>query len=536
MSVINVDTSVQGRLTPDEGKLLRMAENYDQFIVDWEQKHPSVLRDRIPKGTFTLFNGLSQKTNVFRGVLGPQQGLNDWIKIEASQKAVGAVPGKDACQYNPSTYDWAIESFDFSGLKTSWRSPTFCVNDLIYVDYAKEQLRLIITAGSQVTDQVKETFARENLVKTAVNAGRAFVLCDGGLDYVDDATVRFAFDPSVVDSDGNTYVTFPAALLPRISTLNWSGLDLIRAYLSDQCPDAAIGNEGGRPIFGLMLDTIDFEKMVYGDPELREDFRYARATTLISGFNMEFKTYRGYALMHDARQPRFKFTTINASSEAVGTRVVPRRKIRPGTVGLIPETNPEYIRAEIGMGLIFMSDMIQILVPPTVNNLGSGLVFGPAPDFNGAWSWLNIKDSKDNPLGEIGYFFARFAYFVKPLRYASEVTAFLYRRCPHAIRTKCAIESLDDVGAGAVAMSGTPVAADFDATLRTVTLLLAKKLAAGVGDTVTVKNDASANITMQILEDRSAPTYKFGWASGATNAPSAVTELDDPAIVTVTVA
>lgn len=532
---INVSLGVNGRLTADEGKLLQMAEHFDKFLVNWEMTHPNVWRDRIVKGAFNLFNGTSQKTNVFRGTLGPQQGLNTWNRIAVSSKPAGASPGVDACQYNPQTYNWAFESFDFTGYNTSWRSPAFCVNDLKYVDYAKEQLGMIIHAGSMVTDATKETFNRETYVKMAVDAGKGVVLAEGAMGYVDTAAVRFSYDPFTVDADGDTYVEFAASMLPRLSALNWTFLDQIRAYMSDQCPDAAQSSEGGMPVFGLMIDYLDFERFVMSDAALREDFRMAIPQRLIKGFNMDFRVYRGFALFHDVRQMRFSPSTITAGGNIRCKRVVPRRATRAGTIGYIPEANPDYITAEIGMGVIFLAEALQILVPPTINNLGAGMTFGPAPDFNGSWSWLNIADPYENPLREKGYFFARFEYWVKPLRYASEATVFLYRRCPQAISSGCAVEAQ----AAAKTSSFIAVAtaeADFSSTLRTVTLTLASVITAGAGDRVNITKDDGNAFPAYVIEDHAAPIYTFAWENGATNAPSAYTDMNDPAITKVTVA
>lgn len=532
---LGVDISLAGRLVPGDGKLLKMAEHYDQFITSHELANPMVWRDRIPKGTFPLFNGTSQTTNIFRGTLGPQAGLSEWTAIGVSRKASGNDAGFDACSYTPQTYTWGVDTVAFGGLRTSWTSPVFCVNDLKYTDKAKEQLALIVKAGSRVTDDVKEVFSREQYVATAVNAGKAIILSNSGMDYIDDPDVRFTYNPFVKDSDGDTYITFPASQYPNISTLNWSYLDRISQILEDQAPEAAISSDGGMPVFGLMVDAMDFEKYVLESDKLREDFRFARPQQLISGFNMGFKVYRRYALIHDRRQMRFQVSSRTATT-ITAKRVLPRRAIRAGTIGYIPEANPDYYKAELAIGVIFMNDVIQILVPSTVNNMGSGMVFGPAPGFNGEWKWINEYDKTLNPLRETGHFFARFEYFVKPLIHSSEARVFLYRRCPQGIQTGCEIEGISEAAAAgtAVSITETPVAGAFDATNRTVTLTLAKVLAGQIGDTVTIKNDSSANFTATIVDASMAPVYTFAWVSGATNAPTAVTEMNDPAIVTVT--
>lgn len=509
---LGTSLALPNRLVPADGKLIQMAEHFDEFLMDHELSNPNVWRDRIPKGAFTLFNGMSQKTNIFRGTLGPQQGLSDWTPIEATRKPAGNDPGFDQCSWNPQTYTWGIDTIAFSGLRTSWRSPVFCVNDLKYVDYAKQQLGLIIKAGARVTDDTKEVFSREQYVKTAVDAGKAIVFTPSASDYVDSSSQRFSYDPFVKNAAGDTYLTFPSALLPNISTLNWSLLDHIRTYLADQAPEAAIGSDSGMPVYGLMVDVMDFERMVYADSDLREDFRYARPQQLISGFNMGFKVYRGFAIMHDPRQMRFAIQSNNGTT-VTATRVVPRRATRAGTVGYIPETNPEYLKAELAIGVVFMNQVIQILVPPTVNNLGSGMTFGPAPGFNGEWSWINEYDREFNPLKETGHFFARFEYFVKPLIYSNVATVFLYRRCGHVLETKCKVDTASEAETTDVGIAVDAVAGDVSAANKTITLTLASKLAAGLGDAVTVTDDDGGSGSGNIIEDSQAPTYTFAFAS-----------------------
>jgi hypothetical protein len=507
-----VSLDLNNRLVPGDGKLIQMAEHFDQFIMAHELANPSVWRDRLPKGVYELFNGTSQKTNIFRGTLGPQQGLSEWTSIEPSRKPSGNDPGSDYCSYNPQTYTWGIETVTFSGLRTSWRSPVFCVNDLKFVDQAKTQLGLIIKAGSRVTDDVKEVFNREQYVKAAVDAGKAIVFVDGGIDYIDNSAVRFSYDPFLKDANGDTYLTFASSLLPKISALNWSLLDSIRVYLADEAPDAAIGSDSGMPVYGLMIDLMDFEKMVYKDAELREDFRYARPQQLITGFNMGFKVYRGFALMHDPRQMRFKIKSDNGTN-VTATRVVPRRATKAGTVGYIPETNPDYISAELAVGIIFMNDVIQVLVPPSVNNMGSGMVFGPAPGYNGEWTWINEYDREYNPLKEVGYFFARFEYFTKPLIYSNIATVFLYRRCPQVLSSGCLVEAGSDTDGTDVGVAVNAAEADVDTTNNTITLTLVSKLTGGLGDAITLTDDAGGSATGNIADASAAPTYTFVFSS-----------------------
>ncbi len=528
-----VSYDLTNRVIPADGTLVALAEHYmEGMILDWQMKHPSVMRDRIPMGKMELFNGMAQKAYVFRGTLGPQAGLTDWVAIEPSRKPSGNDAGVDACTYNPQTYTWSYDELTYSGMKTSWRSPVFCVNDLKYQDRAEQQLAMILKAGFQNTDQIKETYAREQYLATAANGGKMILLTEGGgLDYLisADPASKVTYDPKT-----STSITFPAASLDKLSTLNFSQLDLIHQYLSDQCPDAALSYEGGMPVYGLMIDVRDFEKFVLEDDELREDFRRAIPMRLIEGFNMSFKVYRGWAIMHDPRQPRWNSATVTAST-VTATRVLPRQATKAGIVGYIPESNPGYVTASLGAATVFMKNVIQILVPSVVSSLGTGMVFGPAPDFNGAWSWLNIQDAKDNPLKENGYFFSRYEYFCKLLEYAQDVHVIIYRRCMQSRKTGCAVES-ESTAADSASLASAPAADDFSAANDTVVLTLTKKLTAGVGDKVTITNDADQQFTAWIAQDNAAPTYTFMWVDSSTNAPAAVTEINDTTKVVVSVA
>ena len=60
------------------------------------------------------------------------------------------------------------------------------------------------------------------------------------------------------------------------------------------------------PTFGLMIDVLDFERMVQADSKLHEEFLYANPSALIEGYDLGMKTFRGFAIIHDKRQARFR--------------------------------------------------------------------------------------------------------------------------------------------------------------------------------------------------------------------------------------
>ena len=504
-------------------QFLTLTEHYDDFVMDASLKNPNIWHDRIPRGAYKPFSGMTQKTNIYRGGLPVQAGLSTWKALSNSQKAAGQNAGYDNCAPGtPQRYTYAWETIEYSGYQDEWQSDPLCVNDLQFVDYAKDQLSLVIKTGVDFGISMLENWNREMFVYQAMLANRGMVMCSGGLEFEDTSTYRFTYDPflTTADVDGAQvpYIKFSATL--EVSTLNWDYLDYLRTTLGARCAQAAIGNEGGMPVFGLMLDLIDFERMIKADTELREDWRNAQPQKLIDGYAMGTKVYRGFALIHDARQMRFRLKNIDADGNIVATRVTPMRAGRAVTFGNVPEPNPAYYRAEIGVGVIFMNDVLMNLFVPSIDNLGSGAVFGPAPGLTGQWQWINNKGVTENVLGETGYFYGRFKLFPKPLLASSDATVFLYRRCPQALRSLCAVELRDDVATAAVAVETAAVEADVDVVNNRITLTLAKLLPAGVGSAVTLTDKNNNSFAARILSDAAAPKYVFGWVAGVTHAPT----------------
>lgn len=505
--IVGVSYAVDSRLTAGHNLLVKMQEHFDPFLQDWQLENPMFWRDRIPKGTFPLFSGTSQKSYIFRGTLATQAGLAGWDPIEESKPTIGGVVGTDACRWNPSTLTWSFEAVDFSGERTSWRSPILCAMDMMYQDKAREQIAMIMAAAADATDQIRETFNREKYTQIAAQAGKFVVLAEGlGVDFIDNATFRVTYDPHAVDADGDTYVEFDASLLPKVSTLSFKPLQHIRNYMTDACPGAAQGKENGASIFGLALCMTDFEDMVLADDKLREDFRNAIPTQLIKGFDMGFKVFRGFMPIDDPRQMRFNASYLTGTKIHC-KRVLPRRATRPGIIGLVPETNPAYITAELGTAVVFLNQVMQILVPDPINNLGSGMTFGPAPGFNGQWKWIN-NPSDTNPLGEFGYFFSRYMYWTKLLRYATNAMVILYRRCTYSLKARCEAET-DDYAETESSIAVDAVAADVDDTAKTVTIALNKRLSVGVGGKVTITKVGGTTVSGYVAESAAAPTYVF---------------------------
>jgi len=511
-----------GELVDYNQKFIDTAEHFDQFITNRARKHPSVWFDRVPRGVLTPFSGLTLKSNIFHGGLGEQAGLSNWSRIQPSRKPSKGDAGYDACNYDPKTFSYAWESRQFTGFQASWQSEPICLNDIMYVEQGKEQARLIASFLPYITMSVWENWNRENYVKLAVDYSQGHILTSGGLDYSESPSVRFHYDPEVEDADGNTYILFDSSI--EVSTLNWSYFDWWQDYLGDECPEAALASMDQLPVFGLMLHKRDFNKMVMGDPDLREDLRAAKAQVLIEDYR-SFTEWKGWALIHDRNQMRFKYESLQTDptygSESLtgsyvkANRVTPMREGEAVTIGNLPEANPDYHNAELAIGVVFMNQVFQNLVPTKISNLGSGMIFGAKPGFNGEFAWINEYDKDINPMKEVGYFFALFKAFPKPLMYSRHALVFLYRRCPQTWSTTCDLGS-SDLATTAVAITSAEADVSVDTTNKTVTLTLAQLLNCQTGAAVTLAGADITNTSAIIADSSQAPTYTLAFAEGIT--------------------
>jgi hypothetical protein len=502
-----------GGLVNYNQKFIDTAEHIDTFIQNRVRRHPQIWMDRIPKGALTMFEGLVRTTNIFHGGLGEQAGLTNWDRMQISRKPSATDSGFDACAYDPKTFDYAVETRQYTGYRSSWQSEPICVSDIVYVEQGRQQAALITSFLPRITMSVWENWNREQYVKAAVDGGNAFILTDGGMDYAASPTVRFTYDPTATYDFGGTeeetYVKFPASI--KVSTLNWSFFDWWQDYLGDECPEAALAEMSGLPVFGLMIHQRDFDKMVMEDSQLREDIRYAKSSVLLDDYR-KFKEFKGWALIHDQRQMRFKAAKVVTEGSVdylYAKRVTPMRNGTAVTIGNIPEANPEYHNAEYAVGVVFMNEVLQNLIPSPVGNLGGGMVFGAEPGYNGTFKWINEYDRELNPLREVGYFFARFEAFPKPLMYGNQAIAFLYRRCPHVYGTDC------DLPPGqltsAVPLASTAVAADVDTSNGTVTVTLTAPIACEPGDAVTLAG-VTGYTSATIAESSASPTYVLAFS------------------------
>ena len=517
--------------------MMKQAEHFDPFIQKSLIAHPRFWYNMIPRGAFPNFQGYQHETRIFRGGLQHYAGLKDWTAINPE-----ATTANNPCKtgtYSVPHYSW--ERLNWSGFERWWGSDPICLKQLQYVDQAIQQLAWILQVGADYGISLQEVWNRDYLLKTALDADRAFVMTSSFVGNTD--APKFYYDPFQTYDFGDgagavPFMVFPADV--EVETLNFDVLDALHESLDIRCPTAAVGKDGGMSLFGLPVSRRDFERYIRGNNYELSNWRESRSEKLIQGLDLGVKTHRGFSMMFDENQLRFKIAKYVAAYDSsdysdvgsdldgqavfVAKYVPPRKAGRAGetvngAAAQIPEDNPEYITAELAVTPILMNEVFTNLMGTAINSLGSQTFFGPQSGLNGQWSWVNEYDKTDNPERTVGNFRGKFEIFPKPSPNVVHSTAFLYRRCTESIRSRCPVDNAyvdPDTATGAIAATGYSAAAtteDLANDTLTLTATLASKITdAGPGSAVTVtftgQGDLNGDaLTGYIVKCSGAPTY-----------------------------
>lgn len=517
--------------------MMQQAEHFDKFIQQDLIEHPRFWYDRIPRGAYPNFQGVEQETRIFRGGLVKYAGIDNWTAFDPVPSATNnpcAVGG-----YTTPKYAW--ERLQWSGFYTRWGSDPICLESLRFVDQAIQQLAWILEVGADYGISIQETWNRDWLLKTSVDHDRSYVMTSS---YVGNSSApRFFYEPRCTFDVGSgdydvtsatagvdgQFIVFPADV--EVEPLNFDVLDALHESLDIRCRNSAIGNDSGRPVYGLPISALDFERYIKGNAYEVANWRESRSEKLIQGYDLGVKTHRAWGILNDGNQLRFKIKKYIASydssvyagvgSDLDGTAVFvaqfvpPRIEGRLGEGGQpIPEDNPEYFTAELAVMPILMNNVFTNLMGTPITSLGSGTYFGPQAGLNGVWKWVNVV-GPNNEEGNTGNFRGKFEIFPRPETSVVHSTSFLYRRCTESIRSRCPVDNSGvdpDTATGAV--SAATYTADDDNTVAgasvTITPTLLSKLTdAGVGTAVTlaVTGAGAATLTGYLIRTASAPTY-----------------------------
>ena len=445
--------------------MMQVAEHFDPFIQKKTLAQPRFWHDRVPRGSYTLFQGTNPKTFIYRGGLTTYAGLSKWDPIQTDVTRTNdpcAVPGF-------STYSYAWETLQYDGYRTAWGSDPICVDALKYQDQAQTQLAWILETGAEFGVAIQEVWNRDTYIRHSVLHDRSFLMSK---EYAGAGSARYVYDPFVKFGDAGAegvadksvisepFIVFDASV--EVEPLNFDTLERVGFELSQEAAEHAVGHGPDGPTFGLMAATDDMEKYFRGNEEYRKYWIEAQPQALIDGYGLRMKTFRGWAIVPDGNQLRFKVVRYISSYSAaeaakygyvgfkefadkevfIAQYVPPRVEGRQGINGSrVPAVNPDYYTAELAIAPVFMNNIITNLFVPQVTSLGSGTSFCAVPGLNGQWSWLNIVDRETNPFGKIGNFYGMFEIFQRPEPSVFYALSFLYRRCMQSLRSRCPAEN-----------------------------------------------------------------------------------------------
>ena len=495
--------------------MMELAQHFDPMIQISVLDQPRWWHDRIPRGAYTLFNGVTHETRIYRGGLMKYAGLSQW-------KDINPVPSttNNPCAALPyETYKYGWEALSWSGKKAAWGSDPICLDMFKFFTQAMQQLSWILTTGAEYGIQMQEVWNRDMFIYQSVAFGRSYVMSS---EFNGTGSARYWYNPFVDSSKfaaagnltsdiiaaigGKAFIVVDASV--DIEPLNFDVLDQVRESLKIRCPRAAVTNAGGDPIFALAVSHDDVERYIRGNEEERKYWIEGNPQALIKGYDFAPSTFRKWLITNDGNQLRFKivakveYTTATATamggvaSEFAGAGkyayiavAVDPLIASPTRVGVdgspIPEDNPEYYKAELAIAPIFMNQVFTNQFVPSVASLGSGTKFGPVPGLNGSWGWMNIIDREVNPLGNIGNFYGLFEIVPKPEPHVFHTISFLYRRCIQALPSLCPAQNTN-VNVTAKTSTTAAVAVADQTNGDVVELSFADALLADVGDTITI--------------------------------------------------
>lgn len=475
-------------------------EFVNPVIEDVSKKTKNAFRDLIPRGTFPVGEGLVQKTYRFHGGIGDMAGLTTWSQVQKG-RAPGTNgqddPGYDPCKYDAYMVKHGFDVKDFNVYQTARRTEDICINDIKWNWQFRQQIQLIFSYLANITLNVKENFDQEKYIEMA----KKIVWSDTA------DGVEFEYDPFA-----STELTVP--LGTQISTLSERHFRYWYEMLMLDAESGALGFSGDMPVFPFIVHPLDFDDMLRNDSIIREDFRHAQPNVLIQNYG-SIKEWRGTGFMNTKTPPRFRLKEIDGGN-MVFERVEPYVEQAAASMGTEVALNPEYIKAEYAMGIYFLKDVFQHLVPPAgPSSPGGGTQFGDQPSWGGEWKWLNFPDRCENPLSEKGFYFSRFQVAAKPLANYDKGIAVFYKRCPQVCLKVCSPCTTAVAGERTV-VPGTVVAVDPEATgsyTRVVLELNAPLDGKFAPDAVTVTFDDTTTETAYISKDANAPTYELTFST-----------------------
>ncbi len=183
----------------------------------------------------------------------------------------------------------------------------------------------------------------------------------------------------------------------------------------------SLGKADGRPQFILVTDAETSDSIM---EETRNTnallYDSNRVPELLQPLGVD-RAIRGFYHTIDNLPPRYNF------SGGVWTEVSPYETLAANK-GTKSEISPAYREAEFTDSYVFLPSVMNFLCPQPISTVGSKTKWNPQA-YMGDFKWLNIEHRTDNPLKQIGFYYALLQVASKPC-YPDFGYVIRHKRCP----------------------------------------------------------------------------------------------------------
>ena len=208
------------------------------------------------------------------------------------------------------------------------------------------------------------------------------------------------------------------------SQIHQDALDYVRWKLVHDGggEEGAYGQVDGQPVFMVLMSSEQQRALIKGNPDIRQDYRYADPKELLKPFGVK-RVYGGFYHVIDDKAPRWNL-------EDGDWVPVPFYVANGDGIAVV---NPDYETASYEDIILYHPKVVKCLMQKPLSSIGNGTNFR-AWDYSGDIQWINEYDATCNKYRDNGYWSARLRAAYQPLipeyGYAIRVL-----RCPGALGT-----------------------------------------------------------------------------------------------------
>lgn len=330
-------------------------------------------------------------------------GGNGWVAVVQENGTV------NNCVTSASVVSPASTLLSYTAFTTLIKSSPVC-----FEDYRR---------GYMFADQVKAI--QDNLVAEVTDTWEN----QDKLQYFTNCGHKIVYNSSL--SETTNGAAYPATR--ATSTINQGLLDqLYTRIVQDGGGKEAYAKRNGAPLITAIMSMERSRDIIKQDPSVRDDFRWADSgksdgAVLMQSWGVD-RVYGGFMHCIDDKMRRFDFVNGNYVERTYYAST-------PTTIGLEADVNPLYTNAEFEEIFLWHPDVVIRQMPKAIGSVG-GMTAGQAVNWSGQLLWKNIPSETENPLSNIGRYYAPLQAAWKPAktRYGYSIVVL---RCSRVATTSC---------------------------------------------------------------------------------------------------